>query len=376
MTIAYSVWDEVGMGAKLGSVDKLAEKGIGAIPVKEGVSRFRQLVENTPGVQQVIVAARVAGIDTWKTEDLKSGGFRFIEKVEYFLPGIELIAKAQLNVKEDPYLLDHNWKGSLLFPFVFGFEAMTQAVACVLGVERFDSLKIKNVSLDRPISVPEEAGTNIEIHAQVLEQKSKGNVQEVKVEIYSQESAYIEPHFSAVFEINSKAVSSKGSALLRKPKEAIDLDVEADIYGPILFQGKMFQCIEQIYELFYDEKTKKGECFLSSTYNKSAKELFKSNKKFNNRFLIGDPFFIDSMLQSMQLIIPQDLSLPRKIEEINLHSVDLRSKEACFVKSYIHKISNEQGIGNATAYDGNHKTLEIKNCDLKILQTIIETFRK
>ena len=62
---------------------------------------------------------------------------------------------------------------------------MTQAVACVLGVEKFDNLKVKNINLDRPISVPEETGTNIEVHAEVLEQKSKGSLQEVKVEIYS-----------------------------------------------------------------------------------------------------------------------------------------------------------------------------------------------
>ena len=55
------------MGAKLGSVERLAHKGIGAIPVLEGVKRFYQLIENDPGTQQVIVAARVAGIDTWKS---------------------------------------------------------------------------------------------------------------------------------------------------------------------------------------------------------------------------------------------------------------------------------------------------------------------
>ena len=38
VTVAYSIWDEVGMGTKLGSVDKLAEKGIGAIPIKQGVA--------------------------------------------------------------------------------------------------------------------------------------------------------------------------------------------------------------------------------------------------------------------------------------------------------------------------------------------------
>ena len=42
----------------------------------------------------------------------------------------------------------------------------------------------------------------------VIEQQGKENLQEVKVEIYSQESAFIEPHFSAVFEV-AKIVSVK-----------------------------------------------------------------------------------------------------------------------------------------------------------------------
>ena len=36
---------------------------------------------------------------------------------------------------------------------------------------------------------------------------------------------------------------------------------------------------------------------------KSTVEFLENNKKFNNQFLIGDPFFIDSMLQSMQVMI-------------------------------------------------------------------------
>ncbi len=52
VTIAYSIWDEVGMGAKLGSINRLAEKGIGAIPVKEGIRHFRQLIEGDPGLSR------------------------------------------------------------------------------------------------------------------------------------------------------------------------------------------------------------------------------------------------------------------------------------------------------------------------------------
>ena len=212
------------------------------------------------------MAARLAGLDTWKTPILKTDHLRFIEEVKYLLPGVELIAQAHLNVKDDPYLLDHNWKGSLLFPFVFGFEAMTQAVAYVLGVETFEHIKAKDINLQRPIPVPEESEAIIEIHAQVSERTSNNGIVDVKVEIYSQESAYEKPHFSATFEVGPKVPEAKQS--IHKKVNNLDIVPETDLYGPILFQGKSFQCIDKIHELFYDEKTRKGECLLSSQKKK------------------------------------------------------------------------------------------------------------
>jgi len=351
VTIAYSIWDEVGMGAKLGSVGRLAEKGIGAIPVKEGISHFRQLIEGDPGTRQVIVAARVAGIATWKSPESRANNSRFLEKIEYILPGVELIAQANLNVESDPYLLDHNWKGSLLFPFVFGFEAMAQAVAYVCGIEKFEFIKARHIDLQRPISVPQDSGTTIEIHAIVQDGQ-------VKVEIYSQETGYKEPHFSAVFEISSADQPAKGGSGL-KPKKAIDLDIQNDIYGPILFQGKLFQCIEQIHELYYDEGTKEGECVFTSAYSKTG-----------GKFLTGDPYFIDSILQSMQLIIPQDISLPRDIEEIELIPLSAQGPQRYASHSNIKRTDVDHYRGDAeTLHDGF--LLRIKNCRLKILDTLL-----
>ena len=53
------------MGARLGSVVRLKQMGVDAIPTAEGVRRFVHLFLNDPGVQQVIVSARLAELDTW-----------------------------------------------------------------------------------------------------------------------------------------------------------------------------------------------------------------------------------------------------------------------------------------------------------------------
>ncbi len=146
--------------------------------------------------------------------------------------------------------------------------------------------------------------------------------------------------------------------------------MSTDIYGPILFQGKMFQCIEQIHELYYDEATKKGECVFTSAYNKSAEEFLKKNKKFNKRFLIGDPFFIDSMLQSMQVIIPQDISLPRDIHEIELSHFSGKGGHKHLLHSNIKRMDAEHYRGDAEVTKDNF-SIKINNCRLKVLDTLL-----
>lgn len=370
VTIAYSVWDEIGMGTKLGSLDWLLQKGISPIPVAEGVKRFMQLIEGDSGSQQTIVVARIAGIDTWRSPQTNfRNGLRFIEDIKYCMPGVELIAQAYLNIKDDPYLLDHNWKGTLLFPFVFGLEAMTQAAVFLTGRESIDALRVNDVHLDKPIPVNQDNGAKIEIHAEVRGRENVEEVQRVKVEIYSEQTGYKEPHFSAILELDEKTQSSKPDNHLKSnSKNVLNINPVTDLYGPILFQGKLFQCINKIYKLFYNEKTHKGECLLTLGQNRSTYQFLKSSPKFNKHFLIGDPFFIDSILQSIQLIIPQDLSLPRRIEgiDINVSSFSDDLKE-CVVHSYIHKINNEQGIGYAETFN-----VKVRNCDLKILQTILD----
>ncbi len=366
-TIAYSVWDEIGMGTKLGSLDWLSQRGISPIPVAEGVKRFMQLVEGDSGNQQTIVVARIAGIDTWKSPQINfRNGLRFIEDVKYCMPGVELIARSHLNIKDDSYVLDHNWKGTLLFPFVFGLEAMLQAVVFLRGNEDINTLKVKNVHLDKPISVNQENGAKIEIHAEVLESKGKDEEIVVKVEIFSEHDNFSRPAFSALIEITKKE-SGKNGKLKVFPDKTVDLNFEQNIYGKILFQGKSFQYFKQIHELFYDEKQGQGECTFTTSYNKSTPEFLRQHQKFCSRFLTGDPFFIDSLLQSMQLIVSQDACLPSYIDEIFFKITSSKLGEEILAQSDVRKISKDTLQGNVLIKPLNGMSLAIRGCQLKIL---------
>lgn len=370
LSLAYSVWDEVGMGIKLGTMKWLAGQGISAIPIEEGVKRFMQLIEKDSGSQQTMVIARTSGLDTWKVKEFDiSKKLRFIEDVKVFFPNVELIAQCRLNTEVDSYVLDHNWKGSLLLPLVFGLEAMAQAYYYLTGIDPKVCLKFMDIQLERAIPVNQEQGTKIEIHALVLERESGKDSPRVKVDIYCEQSNFTQPHFSAVLEIDHGASPGKPPAsLIKSTQKCIDLDVETDIYGPILFQSGPFQRIEKIHELHYDEKMRKGRCIFSSSYGKASNEFLEKNKNFDD-FIIGDPFFIDSLFQSMQLIVAQDACLPSFIGSISLKSNAKLRLNTFPTLSDITKIDDSFYKGNAKLSHSGCD-IDIENCKLKILEDL------
>ena len=121
--VAYSIWRDEGMGARMGSVDLLRDKGIDAIPTDDGIERFLKIFTHDPGSRQTVVTARMAGLDTWSQvlPDVPRE-WRFLENRIHLTPGVEAVFSTHLSLETDPYLNDHHFQGSYLFPTVFGLE--------------------------------------------------------------------------------------------------------------------------------------------------------------------------------------------------------------------------------------------------------------
>ncbi len=308
VSIAYSVWDEVGMGARLGSVDNLRKQGIGAIPVDEGVLRFLRLVSAKTGVDQVVVAGRMGPHRTWNKADTLSvnstdSNQAYREQPLYYQPGVELVVRRQLSLTKDLYLLDHNFKGSYLFPTVFGLEAMAQAVRQVTGVDCLDSLSIRDISLERPISVSEHHDTEIEIYAEVAERETDAEPLQVRAGVRCDLSGFKRDHFAATFVLGDLGIGPVHE--VEAPEEPLGIKKQGALYGDILFQGPRFQRINTLHRL-ENPAPGKGICVFQADYE-------------NSEFLLNDPYFRDALLQSVQIIIPQDLSLPVSIERIDIY---------------------------------------------------------
>lgn len=351
--IAYSVWQEVGMGVRLGSVENLAKIGISAIPKKEGIAYFNNLLVTDPGNLEVIVTARVGGLDTWQPIiPAKPAASRFLEETVSFEPCVELITRTQLSVEKDLYLVDHNFKDSYLFPTVFGLEAMAEAAAYLTGKNKLETpLEIRNIELERPIVVDPEKGLIIQIKAE----KSQTS-EVVKASISTEHSNFTLTHFSCEFDLT--AIPKIDVATPPFTTVPLTIDPKTELYGSILFQGERFQRINEVYDL-----TEKDTLFTSEAKTDEENQNLAYAPAVATPFILGDPFFRDTMLQSIQLIVPKHICLPINIKNIVINK--LNSKSNLKINSRLFEKNDESLLGNVSSY-GNNNELEEAILDYKL----------
>ncbi len=307
LSIAYSIWKDEGMGARMGSVSHLEKQGIYAIPSHEGIKRFVHLFLNGPDAHQVIIAARMGKMDTWQPKPFaQPTKGRYLEELLQTTPGVESIFKVHLALALDPYLKDHLFNGSYLFPTVFGLEAMAQVAAHAVGEIFKGRVRIKDIKLERPVTVDPETGADIIIWAEVQEFQKGSNIRVIQAGISKLQTGIKSDFFSAIFITGLPEELSNYSIPVSNPPLAID--PKLDLYNEqLLFQGPLFHRIHKIHSI--------------STIGKHAQRaVFSTHLENTDRnFMLGDPFFRDSLLQSALLLVPEKTCLPVYIKQLDIY---------------------------------------------------------
>lgn len=308
VALAYSVWSETGMGARMGSTKGLARMGIDAIPTQDGVRHFLDAVMHCVPAHQIVIASRLGGLDTWRATSSAPRG-RFVQSLTSFEPGVELRARAELALDTDLYLRDHHYRGVFLFPTVFGLEAMAQATAALLGLRALGPLRIEDIGLERPIIVGRDAPTVLEIHAVAQERTSAAEPRRVRVGLRTGQTAFRRDHFSATFVLAEPqpAVSATADEI---PAQRLTLDPQKELYGGLLFQGPLFQRMRAVRRM--DDQ---GCCI--EIERGEPEHCFSS--EHDPWLVLGDPAFRDVLLQSVQLS-EQGQYLPVRIAAIDMHA--------------------------------------------------------
>ena len=374
LAIAFSVWAEVGMGARMGTVRNLSRMGIEAMPTEEGVRRFLQLMDTDPGDSQVIISARLGGIDTlrrgfdtWRTKRIPPvAELRFLENIQIMEPGVEIVARTHLNLEKDSYVKDHIYRGSYLFPTVFGLEAMAQAVSYATGKKSLPQICIRDIRLERPIVVDPGRGVEIEIRAEVLERQSEESAWEVSAEIRTEQSGFSIPHFAATFVLENSEQSTTPKKPVELPTDPLNIEPKQDLYGWLLFQGERFQRLQQIYSL----DSKKMVFLAKMERNNFAKNNSSlSLDRAENPFIIGDPYCRDTLLQSVQPVVPQDICLPVNIGELKIYRSNSNKLESCIGVVILHGREGRHYNSTVFSLDRAGNVLEkLENYKLRILE--------
>jgi enediyne polyketide synthase len=296
LAIEWSVWSGVGMGARLGTVDELARRGITPIPVEKGLDSLRKLLCRKSANVAAVVMGRLREMPTLKVEKPELPFLRFLEKPRVYYPGIELVVDAELSTATDPYLDDHVFRGERLLPAVMGMEAMAEVYMAL--AETNEPPAFEKVRFERPVVAGDGATTTIRVAALV---RAPGCVEVV---LRSSETGFQVDHFRAFCRVGGP---------LSEPARKVDagtrvvIDPEHDLYGRVLFHSGRFQRLREYRTL------KATQC--------SAEIMPDGTTNWFGRYLpgdlvLGDPGARDAAIHAVQACVPQIALLPVGVEKI------------------------------------------------------------
>ncbi len=291
ISIAWSLWSEIGMGDRMGIVRQRESQGIGAITTDKGISRFLSLVENDPGERQVMVSGRLGDIINTRLKKMfPPPRLRFLEDIIEIVPGVEVISKAHVNLDKDLYMRDHHFEGSYIFPAVFGLEAMAQVIKYLIGCSDFGRIRIENVWFNLPIMVDFLNGVDIEIQALIPESESKDDEVRISASIRPGNIATTKDYFSAEFIFYP---------ISEPPREPIEIPANVDsiknVYENALFPGPVFHRVKEIYPI------NNQECTFTVGILPAPEEMKVYQEGIPVDFVLGNPFFRDTLLQVTQI---------------------------------------------------------------------------
>lgn len=302
LAVEWSLWSEVGMGARLGSIEALRRQGVTPITPDLGIAALRRLLASSSHVTSAVVMGRFHDVPTLKVERPELPLRRFLENPRVYYPKVELVADAVLSTTTDPYLDDHAFQGERLLPAVIGMEAMAQAAMALMGTSTPPGFE--RVSFNRPVVIPDAAHGTIRVAALARDAES------VEVALRSSESGFQVDHFRAtcIFAEGSRAeVEGAPSCDLTEHSFRVPLSPERDLYGKLLFHGGRFRRLRAYRRL------SATEC-LAEIKPDGAAEWF--SPYLPGDFVLGDPGARDAAVHAIQACIPHATLLPVGVERI------------------------------------------------------------
>lgn len=307
LNIEWSVWSGTGMGERLGALDSLIRQGIVPIAPREGIAMLETILGTMHGPVSLVACSRFGMPSTIRFARDELPFHRFIERVNLHIPGVELIADAELSVDSDPYLAQHAYAGEQLLPAVVGLEAMAQAA---LALDRRTGARSRHrfddVSFPRPISIPATGFTTLRI---VALRRPSGIVD---IALRSSHTGFQVDHFRGSWLPCDEADACLPGVRVMFDQAPLAIEPRTDIYGPLLPHGASFQRLQTYRQL-------SAEACIADIASGNTREWFR--RDLPDTLLLGDPAMRDAAIHALQACIPHHTVLPVAIDRMDIRSV-------------------------------------------------------
>ncbi|MDM4719253.1 type I polyketide synthase [Micromonospora sp. WMMA1363] len=364
LCLEWSVWSGTGMGERLSVVEALERDGVTPITLDQGVEIMRRLLVDAAAPTVVVISGRTQDIDTVRYNIPDLPLLRFVDRLPVHYPGVELVSETTLSPDIDRYLPDHLLDGNLLFPAVFGMEAMSQVATALTG--RRSVPLIENVEFARPIVVPPDGSTTIRVAAVVTDDDT------VQVSIRSAETGFAADHFRARLRFVDAPTPDGPPEQVGPGLPEVPLAPDRDLYGDILFQGDRFQRLRRYHR--------------ASARDVDADLAVRGDTDWFAGFLpaeliLGDPGMRDALMHGNQVCVPHATLLPAGIERVHPGGAALaaagevrycareRSRDG---DTYIYDIAVRDGAGRVLErWDGLRLQAVRKRSDLRWVPTLL-----
>ncbi|MET7534333.1 SDR family NAD(P)-dependent oxidoreductase [Streptomyces goshikiensis] len=302
LVLDWSVWAGVGMGERLGVLDRLTRNDVTPIPVEHGLDLLVRLAA-APGLPTAVAVHGRMGLPPRALPADASGhAARFLARPRIHYPGVELVVDNELTEATDPYLRDHRVDGLPVLPAVVGLEAMAQAASVLAGRPL---RRCREVTFDQPVTVA--AGATRTVRLCALAEDGA-----VTVALRSDETAFRADHFRAVFPLadgESEAEPTDGAPSL-PPVTGDDPEVPAaDLYGPLYFHTGRFRRVESLHGL----RARQVRARL-----RSAAEVDWFAGEPAQSLLLGSPGRNDATIHALQACVPGRRLLPVACAEFQI----------------------------------------------------------
>ncbi|KNC53585.1 uncharacterized protein AMSG_01295 [Thecamonas trahens ATCC 50062] len=358
--IRYGVWEEVGMGARMGSVEFMEASGMTPLSVEAGSRAFVELLaealvaDNLAAPIVAVVASRLGGLATWcngwncsHPRVRNAAGASILSNAPAFdsvaalEPNLELTLVRKMSIQNARYLADHSIGGSVVVPAAVELALCVQAAAGLhapLHPPASTKPSWKDVSAGSIVCRDFAFPLALDVH------RRRGAVVAVTAanwtaaprldgQAHPWSVVWVQNEFGkltatgCVGIVTTDTLADGAFARCAAPLKLLAdarsssptyIDVKADIYEPgLLFHTSVFRRISAIRALMWDEAAGRGHVIARVSRTPGGVDDVMATRESLGG--LGDPLFRDGVIQCALAIIPQEVSLPSSLSALYVH---------------------------------------------------------